>query len=130
VTRFRIALAALIALALLAVVPTAVAAKGGKSGGGSGSSTGAAIVFDPGTVVVGQQYQVKGSGFRANTWVTVGAHYSDTTWWSYGVTDSQGNISVTFTATSSGQIYHEAKEQGKNGRLRLAAYGTLTVNPA
>lgn len=109
----------------LAVVPAAVAGKRG-----SGGATGAAISFDPSSAVVGQQYRVNGTGFRPNTWVTVGAHFADTTWWNSKVTDSQGKFSLTFTATSPGQVLHEAKEMGRNNRLRLRASSTLTVNPA
>lgn len=117
----------LVIVAALAVVPAAVA---GKPGAGSGGATGAAISFDPSSAVVGQQYRVNGSGFRPNTWVTVGAHFADTIWWNSQQTDGSGRLSLTFTATSAGQVYHEAKERGNNGRLRLRATGTLTVNPA
>jgi hypothetical protein len=121
--------ASLVALVLaLGLVPAAVAAKGGQAG--SGSTTGAKISFDPSSAVVGQQYRVNGSGFRPNTWVTVGAHFADTTWWNSQVTDGQGNFSLAFTASSAGQIYHEAKERGNNGRLRLRASGTLSVSAA
>ena len=117
----------LIALALLlAVVPAAVAGKPGSRG----SSTGAKITFAPAQATVGSQYTVNGTGFRPNTWVTVGAHFADTTWWNSKATDGQGNLSLTFTATSPGQVLHEAKEMGKNGRLSLRATATLTVNPA
>ena len=112
-------------LLVLAVVPAAVAGK--RTGGGA---TEARMSFDPTTAVVGQQYRVNGSGFRANTWVTVGAHFADTTWWNSQQTDSQGRFSLTFTATSAGQVLHEAKERGNNGRLRLRATATLTVSPA
>src|SRR5919108_25835 len=112
-------LAALILV--LAVVPAAVAAKGGHGNDAS-------IAFSSASVSVGQQYQVNGSGFKPNTWVTVGAHFADTTWWNSQVTDGQGNFSLAFTASSAGQIYHEAKERGNNGRLRLRASGTLSVS--
>lgn len=89
---------------------------------------GAKITFDPPTVVVGTQYRVNGSGFRANTWVSVGARYSDTTWWASGLTDDQGNISLTLTATSAGEILHDAYQQGRSGRFRLKTSATLSVS--
>jgi hypothetical protein len=126
----RIARPATIFLVLaLMLVPVAYAAKGGNTGGGGGS-TGARITFDPATAVVGQQYQVHGTGFAPNTWETVGAYYSDTTWWASAVTDGNGNFTVSFSATSAGKVLHEAKEQGNSGRLRLRASAYLTVNPA
>jgi hypothetical protein len=108
----------------LAIAEPALAARGGKG------SSGASIAFNPSQgVVVGAQYQVTVSGLRANAWVTVGAYYPDTTWWSSGKTDGKGTFSCTFTATGSGQILHEAKLQGSNGRVRLVASATLTVSP-
>jgi hypothetical protein len=92
------------------------------------SSTGATLQFNPTTGMVGQQYTVNGSGFGADHWVTVGAHYADATYWASGKTDGQGNLRVTLTATSAGQIYHEAKEQGNSGRLRFKTSATFTVN--
>jgi len=120
-----VVLAALALVAVLAVAPAAVAGKG--KGAPAGGSTGAKISFSSAQTTVGSQYRVNGSGFRANTWVTVGAYFSDTTWWNSQKTDSQGNFSLLFTATSAGQVYHEAKEQAKSGRLRLMATATLTV---
>jgi hypothetical protein len=111
---------------VLAVVPAAVG-KGSASIAFS-SATAAAGQASP-AVAVGQQYQVNASGFKPNTWVTVGAYYSDTTWWNSGVTDGNGNISLTFTATSAGQIYHVAKEMGSKDALRTRATATLTVTP-
>src|SRR5947209_4102201 len=108
----------------LLIADPALASRGGKG------SAGASIAFNPSQgVAVGAQYQVTVSGLRANSWVTVGAYYPDTTWWSSGVTDGNGNFSCTFTATGSGQILHEAKLQGHNGRVRLMASATLTVSP-
>jgi hypothetical protein len=125
----RFALAAVLSVAVLALVPAALAGKGG-GGAGSGATTSASLKFSSPTVVVGQQYQVTGSGFAANTWVTVGAHFPDTTYWASQVTDSSGNLNLTFTATSAGQVYHEAQQLSNNGRtLRLKASATLTVNP-
>ena len=89
---------------------SAIAAPG-NGRGGSEADTGAKITFDTAAVVVGQQYRVNGSGFRPNTWVTVGAHFADTTWWNSQVTDSQGRFSLAFNATSPGEVYHEAKER-------------------
>jgi hypothetical protein len=63
---------------VLAVVPGALAAKP--------AANRASITFNPATVVVGQQYRVNGSGFKPNTWLTVGAHDADVTWWNSGVT--------------------------------------------
>jgi hypothetical protein len=126
-TRRSIALASLVLAVLLAVVPAAVA---GKPETRAGGSTGAKITFTPSPATSGSQYTVNGSGFRPNTWISVGAHFADTTWWNSKVTDSSGNFSLTFTATSSGQVMHEAKEMGNNGRLRLRTTATLTVNPA
>jgi hypothetical protein len=124
--RRSIALASTAALVVaLAVVSPALAGKG-KPGGAAGA-TGPTMTFSSSTVVLGQQYRVNGSGFRPNTWVTVGAHFPDTIWWNSQQTDSQGRFSLLFTATSAGQIYHEAKERGTSGRLRLRATATLTV---
>ena len=97
-TRRSIALAAAIVFVLmLAVSPAAVAGKAPRGGGGS---TGAVITFNPASTTLGSQYTVNGSGFRPNTWISVGAHFTDTTWWNSKVTDSQGKFSLTFTATS------------------------------
>jgi hypothetical protein len=112
----------------LALVPGAFAGKGGGLATLTFAPATTAVAADA-AIAVGQQYRVNGSGFKPNTWVTVGAHYADTTWWNYQVTDSLGNFSLVFTATSAGQIYHEAKEQGKHDRLRLVAGATLTVDP-
>jgi hypothetical protein len=123
------AVALLAALALIASlsISSAVAAPGG---GGSGGATGAAIGFDRSEVMVGETYRVVGSGFRPNTWVTVGAHFADTIWWNSQITDANGGFSLAFTATSPGSVYHEAKERGNNGRLRLRATATLTAYAA
>jgi hypothetical protein len=126
----RFALAAVLSVAVLALVPAALAAQAGKGGGSGAKTTGASLKFSSPTVVVGQQYQVTGSGFAANTWVTVGAHFPDTTYWASQVTDGSGNLNLTFTATSAGQVYHEAKQLSNNGTtLRPKASATLTVNP-
>lgn len=117
-----LALVAVVALALSISVSSALAA-----GKGTAGSTGAKITFDRSQVMVGETYHVNGSGFRPNTWVTVGAHFPDTIWWNSQITDAQGRFSLAFKATSAGQIYHEAKEQGNNGRLRLLATGMLTA---
>jgi hypothetical protein len=122
----NIALAAVLSVAVLALVPAAIAAKGGPTSG----TTGASLTFSSPTVVVGQTYQVTGSGFAPNTWVTVGAHFPDTTYWASQVSDGTGHISLAFTATSAGQVYHEAQQLSNNGRtLRLKASATLTVTP-
>ncbi len=123
-----VSLAALVVA--LAVSPVAIAARGGNGNGASisFSSAGASTSSSATALSVGQQYQVNGSGFKPNTWVTVGAHYSDMTWWNSGITDSQGNFSFTFNATSSGQIYHEAKEMQNNDSFRVRAEATLSVN--
>jgi hypothetical protein len=114
----------------VAVAAPAVAERGGKGNGhgGAGGGTGAAIVFDPAQVALGATYQVKGSGFKPNTWVTVGAHYADTTWWTSGVTDGQGGFSLTMTARSPGEIMHEASEMTRNGQFRFKASASLTVS--
>jgi hypothetical protein len=126
--RRRIVLFAAFALiSILAVTPAAVAGKGKGKGTRAGGSTRATISFSPAQTTVGSQYRVNGSGFRANTWVTVGAYFSDTTWWNSQKTDAAGKFSLLFTATSAGQIYHEAKQQGNGGRLRLMTTATLTV---
>jgi hypothetical protein len=122
-----VALVAAAALIASFSISSAVAAPGK---GGSGGATGAVITFDRPEVMVGEAYQVNGSGFRPNTWVTVGAHFADTTWWNSQITDGSGSFSLAFTATSSGSIHHEAKERGNNGRLRLRATATLTAYPA
>jgi hypothetical protein len=106
----------------LVVVPVAIAGKGGHGHDAS-------ISFNPSTVAVGQQYQVNLSGFTPNTWVSVGAHYPEMTWWGSGATDANGDISLTFTATSAGLIYHEAKEMQRNDSFRVRATATLNVSP-
>jgi hypothetical protein len=113
---------------VLAVVPAAVG-KGGATISFSAASVSVGQQSSPATVAVGQQYQVHASGFKPNTWVTVGAYYSDTTWWNSGVTNANGEISLTFTATSAGQIYHVAKEMTSRDALRVRATGTLNVTP-
>jgi hypothetical protein len=97
--------------------------------GASGGSAGAKLSFNPVSVVVDGQYWVNGSGFRPNSWVTVGAYYADTTWWTSGRANDQGHIHLgPLTATSSGQILHVAKSLNeKTGRMRLLATATLTV---
>jgi hypothetical protein len=120
-----LALFAVLALALSISISSAVAA--GKGTPGTSGGTGAQITFDAAQVMVGETYHVNGSGFSPNTWVTVGAHFPDTIWWNSQITDAQGRFSLAFTATSAGQIYHEAKEQGNSGRLRLRATGMLTA---
>ena len=117
--------AALALVAVLAASPAAVAGKGKPTPGGS---TGPKMTFSPASTTLGSQYRVNGSGFSANTWVSVGAHFSDTTWWGSMKTDGTGKFSLLFNATSRGQIYHEAKEQGRNGRLRLVSTATLSVS--
>jgi len=116
----RLILATLVVV--LVVAPVAVAGKGGHGNDAS-------ISFNSTTVAVGQQYQVNLHGFTPNTWVSVGAHYSDVTWWGSGVTDANGNISLAFTATSAGQIYHEAKEMQANDSFKLRGTATLNVSP-
>lgn len=108
-------------IVVLAVAPVAFAR------GGHGHD--ASLTFSPASVSVGEQYQVNASGFKPNTWVTVGAHFPDMTWWNSGITDGQGDISLTFKATSAGQINHEAKEMAPNDSLHLRATATLMVNP-
>jgi hypothetical protein len=120
------AVALLVALAVIASLSVSSAVAAPRKGG-SGGTTGAAIAFDRPQVMVGETYHVNGSGFRPNTWVTVGAHFADTTWWNSQITDSNGSFSLAFTATSPGAVYHEAKERGNNGRLRLRATATLTA---
>jgi hypothetical protein len=124
----RIAQAAGLGAVTLALTFVPALALQSAQGAPKGSSTGARLQFNPTTGVMGQQYTVTGSGFSANRWVSVGAHFSDTTWWASGQTDGQGRFSFTLTATSAGQIYHEAKEMGSNGRLRLKTSATFTVN--
>ena len=118
--------AGLITLLMFGLIAgTAFAAKGGQRG-----SSGASISFDTaGDVTVGTSYTVVGSGFRADTWVTVGAHYPDTTWWASGKTDASGSIRLVLTASSAGEILHEAKEVTNSGRLRLMDTATLSVAP-
>lgn len=118
----------LLLVLVLAVVPAAIG-KGGASISFSTATVSAAPQTSAATVAVGQTYQVNASGFKPNTWVTVGAYYADTTWWNSGVTDANGNISLTFTATSAGQIYHVAKEMTSKDALRVRATATLDVTP-
>jgi hypothetical protein len=46
------------------------------------------------------------------------------------VTDGSGTVRITFTAVYAGQIYHEAYEQGNNGRVRFMTSATLMVSSA
>jgi hypothetical protein len=118
-------------LALLAAVAlTASMSVASAPAAPRGGSTGPVMSFDRPSVMVGETYVVNGSGFRPNTWVTVGAHYADTTWWNSQMTDGAGRFSLTFRATSAGNVLHEAKERGNNGRLRLQATATLTAYAA
>ena len=94
----RIALLAALVVGLVAV-PAALAAKGG---GGGTSATGATLSFDPGTAVVGQPYRVNGSGFRPNTWVTVGAHFADTIWW-------KSSVSATCSGAGGGDCWYSSQ---------------------
>ncbi len=72
----------------------------------------ATIVFEPaGPIAEGARYDVLASGFRPNTWVTVGASY-DTVYWYSGITDSAGRVRLTLDARAAGTIRHEAWEQG------------------
>jgi IPT/TIG domain-containing protein len=125
-------LAGIIVALIVALSVTTQTAPGGAEDAfaGRGGGSGPTLTFEPSTGTVGQTYTVAGSGFRANTWVTVGAQYPDTTWWGSRITDSTGSFRIPFTATGSGQILHEAKEQRSNGSLRLRVSTTLTVNPA
>ena len=114
-------------LALFAVMALALSFSISSAGAARNGTTEAQITFDRSQVMVGETYHVSGSGFRPNTWVTVGAHFPDTTWWNSQKTDAQGRFYLAFKATSAGQIHHEAKEQGNSGRLRLRATGMLTA---
>lgn len=118
------------ALALLVVLALVASLSVSAAGAAPGGATGARIAFDRPAVTVGETYRVEGSGFRPNTWVTVGAHFADTTWWNSQMTDGAGRFSLAFTATSPGQVVHEAKERGNSGRLRVRATATLTAYPA
>jgi len=124
VTRRTLIVRFVLATLVLALVAAPIAAAG-KGGHGHDAS----ITFNPATVAVGQQYQVNLSGFSPKTWVTVGAYYPDTTWWNSGITDANGNISLTFNATSAGQIYHVAKKMQPNNSVKLRAAATLSVSP-
>jgi len=114
-------------IVVLVLATTLASIATGTAAAARRGATGAKITFDPAQVVQGTQYLVKGTGFSANTWVSVGAYYSDTTWWASGVTDDQGRFSLTLTATRAGQVLHEAYQQGKSGRFRLKTSATLTV---
>ena len=73
---------------------------------------------------------VLASGFRPNTWVTVGAGY-DTVYWYSGITDSAGRVRLTLDAHAAGTIRHEAWEQGAHQmRLKATAYIVVTDNPS
>lgn len=117
------------AVALLAVLALTVSVSIASAAPRAGA-TRATMSFDRAAVTVGETYVVNGAGFRPNTWVTVGAHYADTTWWNSQITDGAGRFSLSFRATSPGTVQHEAKERGNNGRLRLQATATLTAYPS
>jgi hypothetical protein len=120
------ALVSLLVVGLMA--GTAFAAKPAAGTGGHTGGGGASVAFQStdGSFTAGSEYTVVASGFPAKTWVSVGAHY-DTTYWGSAVTDSSGTARIVFTALSAGQIYHEAYQQGNNGRMRFMTSGTLTV---
>ncbi len=118
------------ALALFAVLALLVSFSVTAAQAAPGAAAGAQISFDRTGVMVGESYRVNGSGFRPNTWVTVGAHFADTTWWNSQITDGEGRFSLAFTATSPGDVFHEPKERGNTGRLRVRATATLTAYPA
>ena len=104
---------------LVVVLIAGTAFAGGKSARGGG--TGASVWFEPVTTTVGSTYVIAGSGFRANTFVSVGARYADTTWWPSGPTDSTGSFRFTATARTPGEIVHDVYEKARNGyRLKLS----------
>jgi hypothetical protein len=121
-------------MTLLAVsAGRAIAAKHNGSAGGSSASltfsTSAELsAATTAQVTLGSRYYVNGSGFRPNTWVTVGARFG-TTYWGSGQTDSSGNITIgPYTADSCGQIVHDAYEMNQhNGKLAQQASATLDV---
>ena len=117
--RSRLAIVGIAALMILSVVVSGSAL---AAPGGSGGKSSISFSMNP-HAVVGQQYEVRGTGFTPNTWVTVGGYYADTTWWASGITDGLDTFRLTLTATGTGEILHEAKEQMNNGRLRLGEYG-------
>lgn len=126
--RFFVGVAAVTVIVALAAGP----AFAGKSGGTSATLTFTTSAGSSATtqVAVGSQYYVNGSGFKAKTWVTVGAHYADATFWGSGWTDGQGKITIgPYTAYSCGQIYHEGDVLNQhNGRMSLATGATLSVS--
>lgn len=96
-----------------------------KSGKLNGS-----IIFSENPVPAGTNYKITGSGFRANTWVTVGVDYSptDTVYWHSGISDSNGTITLDMPARYPGNIPHKAYEQTNSG-MRLKAANTITIHP-
>jgi len=114
----------LVAVVAIVAGPATASGRGNTRGGSSGS-----LRFSSDHVVAGSEYQVIGTGFRPNTWVSVGARYG-TTYWGSGVTNGNGDFALTFTAQESGSIVHDAYEQGNNGRWRLMSSATLTTYPS
>jgi hypothetical protein len=115
---------ALVTLVALVAGPAAAGGRGNTRGGSSGT-----LRFSSDHIVAGSAYQVIGTGFRPNTWVSVGARYG-TTYWGSGVTNGNGDFAFTFTAHEAGSIVHDAYEQGNNGRWRLVSTATLTTYPS
>jgi hypothetical protein len=124
VRRWKLLIAVLVMVIGLGLLAGQTSAAPSSKGAGP---TQAVLQLTPSTVVVGSTYQESGTGFRANTWVTVGAHYDGVVYWSSIKTDGYGRFTITATAEAAGSIFHEAKEQARNGSLRLKATATLTV---
>jgi len=116
--RFFVAVLVLALAITLTVAVTSFAAPGGVKAG---------LRFNPNPVAAGTQHHVNGWGFRPNTWVTVGEHYSGVTWWTSFVTNDTGTFDFMADAREAGSIYVEAKEMTSNGSLRVKATAWLTV---
>lgn len=91
-----------------------------------GGRTDVTVTFEPGSSSVGATYVIAGSGFKANSFVSIGARYADVTWWASGPTDSQGRFSLTLKATTAGAIVHDVYEKARSG-YRLKTSVTLQV---
>jgi hypothetical protein len=86
----------------------------------------AKITFRPSEVQADDVYEVLGSGFTAGQFFSVAAY--EPTFWSSGRVGADGTFKAQFTALHAGEIKHQAKEQGENGKLRQRATATLKVD--
>ena len=99
-----------------------------KTGNVATGATVATLTLAPNPVGTDSGYVVTGSGFKPNTFVTVGIREPDEEWWQPATTDGSGSFSFTWTADSlPGSVVHDAYQPKNSGRYELMASATLTV---